>query len=157
MTNDYFDYIKNGCLITAGKIDNYNSMTIGWGTYGVLWSKNVFIAFVKPCRYTNNFLKDNDYYTVNFFDEKYKKEVMYFGSVSGRDIDKAKSCNFDLVDVKNVGVTFKQAKKTLLVKKIYTDQIDIKNYSKDYLDIIDKYYKIEEPHMVYVGEIIEEL
>lgn len=31
MNNDFFEEIRKGALITAGTIDEFNSMTIGWG------------------------------------------------------------------------------------------------------------------------------
>lgn len=150
--NEVFNDIHNGCLITAGSIDHYNSMTIGWGTFGCLWSKKVFIAFVKPCRYTYQFMEENDYFTVSFYDEKYKNELSYFGTKSGRDVDKAKETGFHPVDVKGVSVTFKEANETFLLKKIYAQDLDLDQIPEE---IVKRYYLKEEPHRVYVGEVIE--
>ena len=65
------EMINNGCLVTAGKIDNFNTMTIGWGMIGTIWRKKTFIVYVKPCRYTYSFMENNEYFTISFYDKKY--------------------------------------------------------------------------------------
>ena len=54
-------------LITARKKDGtFNMCTIAWGRIGELWSKDVLTAYVKPIRFTDSFLKEDDYFTVTF-------------------------------------------------------------------------------------------
>ena len=75
------EIVKNLCnklntewaLLTAGDKNKFNSMTISWGSFGVLWFKNVVKIYVRPERYTLEFLKNQDYFTVSFYDAKYKK------------------------------------------------------------------------------------
>ena len=43
-------------LITAGTQDRCNTMTASWGGLGVLWNKNVATIYVRPQRYTFEFL-----------------------------------------------------------------------------------------------------
>ena len=62
--NNIFDSMKKAALLTAGTIDNFNTMTIGWAVNGVIWGKNVFIVYVRPSRYTYKFMEENDYFTV---------------------------------------------------------------------------------------------
>ena len=38
-------------LATAGSIDDYNPMTIGWGPLGVLWGKPIYTVFVSSSRF----------------------------------------------------------------------------------------------------------
>ncbi len=152
MMNDFYNKINKGAILTSGSIDNYNAMTIGWATIGCLWSKKVLIVYVKPCRYTNSFMEKNEYFTVSFYTNEYKKELAYFGTKSGRDVDKAKECNMHPISLdKYQAVTFKEATETIICKKIYSQTL-----TEPFLDEVrDKYYKTEEPHIVYVGEIIE--
>lgn len=42
--------VAKGALITVKNGDQVNSMTIGWGTLGVEWGRNVFVAFVRQDR-----------------------------------------------------------------------------------------------------------
>lgn len=151
MTSNVFEDVRQGLLVTAGNINDFNTMTIGWGTYGCLWSKEVYIVFVKPCRYTYEFMEKNEYFTVTYFDDCYKKEIMYLGSHSGRDENKVEKVGFHPIDIDGVAVGFNEAKKTLVLKKIFWQDLDKTNMPKE---VIDKYYNIEEPHRVYVGEVV---
>ena len=47
-------------LITAGTEEKYNTMTASWGGAGVLWNKNVVTCYIRPQRYTKEFVDAND-------------------------------------------------------------------------------------------------
>ena len=145
------EMIKEGCLITAGDINNYNTMTIGWGMIGTIWRKKTFVAYVKPVRYTYQFMENNDYFTISFYDKKYIKEIGYLGSKSGRNTNKVKDVNFHPVQLDN-GVTFEEAYCTIVCKKYYWSDINKENVMQ--IDI-DRYYSNEDVHRVYYGEIID--
>lgn len=138
-------------LVTSGEFSNHNSMTIAWGELGTLWHRNVVTIYVKPCRYTYSFIENNDYFVVSFFDSKYKHALAIMGNKSGRNVDKDKLAN--LTPNKHNDVTiYKEAKLTFVCKKIYFADLDLNHIPKIE---IDKYYKEEKPHRMYVGEIIE--
>ena len=48
---------KQWALVTAGTLEDYNTMTISWGGLGTLWSRPVATVYVKPVRYTYHFLE----------------------------------------------------------------------------------------------------
>ena len=137
-------------LVTAGTIDRFNTMTISWGGMGTLWNKPVATVYVKPVRYTHEFLEANELFTVSFFDERYRKALGLLGSKSGRDCDKVGMSG--LTPVKILGsVGFKEAEKTLVLKKIYRQDLSpdaIPDFAKE------TYYRTEAPHTMYIGEII---
>ena len=54
-------------LVTAGNINDYNTMTAAWGGLGFLWQKNVAICYIRPQRYTYQFAEKNEYFTLTFF------------------------------------------------------------------------------------------
>ena len=66
--------LRPGILVTTKAGDKINSMTIGWGTIGVVWEKPIFVAYVRDCRYTYEMLQKNPEFTVNIpvgeFDKK---------------------------------------------------------------------------------------
>ena len=69
---------KNWALVTAGSIEDYNSCTVSWGSLGNIWgnpgqSHKVAPVYIHPARYTSEFLKRNDFFTVSFFDPKFRK------------------------------------------------------------------------------------
>lgn len=87
---------KEWAIVTAGDLEHYNSCTIGWGSFGNSWRDeenkcSTITIYVHPTRYTSEFLKDNDYFTVSFYPEKYRSALAYIGSHSGRDEDKTKA------------------------------------------------------------------
>lgn len=146
-------------LITAGnEKDGYNTMTASWGHMGSLWaSKNglpTAIIYIRPQRYTKEFVDREDYYTLSFFDKSYKKELGYLGSHSGRDEDKVKKVG--LTPIFNEKYTyFEEAKLVLVCRKLYRAPIK-EEYFID-KDIINEMYPNKDFHDVYVGEIVKAL
>lgn len=145
------EMIKKGCLLTAGTIDNFNTMTIGWGMVGTIWRKDVFIVYVKPSRYTYDFIESNDYFTVSFYDKNYNSALAYLGTKSGRDCNKVEDVKFHPVKVEN-SVSFKEAKMTILCKKCYYTDLNEDAIPEE---AKDRYYNDNCIHRVYYGEIMK--
>ena len=137
-------------LLTAGTPEHFNTMAISWGTLGTLWSKPVATVFVKPVRYTHDFMESSEFFTVCFFDRSHRREIAYLGSRSGRDGDKLAATSLTAVPV-GESVGFAQAHTTLLCRKLYTHDLDIDRIPAE---IVAQDYTEEAPHTVYVGEVI---
>ena len=75
-------------LVTAGTKEKFNTMTASWGGTGVLWGKTVAFIFIRPERYTYEFIKKCDTLTLSFLGEENKAIHKVCGSKSGRDTDK---------------------------------------------------------------------
>ena len=43
-------------LITAGNKEGSNTMTASWGGLGIMWGKKVATAYIRPQRYTKEFV-----------------------------------------------------------------------------------------------------
>ncbi|MGM9521186.1 MAG: flavin reductase family protein [Oscillospiraceae bacterium] len=142
-------------LITAGDSGKLNTMTASWGGVGELWGKHVAFCFVRPTRYTYGFMEQGDYYTLSFYDEKFRKQLQLCGSKSGRDVDKVKACGFGTEKAECGAPYFKEARLVLVCKKLYTDDIKPENFTDKTLD--EKWYPEKDYHKVYVGEILEVL
>ncbi|MGL5479008.1 MAG: flavin reductase family protein, partial [Clostridium sp.] len=56
---------KGGAFLTASKDGKVNTMTISWGSVGYMFRKPVFMALVRDSRYTNEFLKDGEEFTIS--------------------------------------------------------------------------------------------
>lgn len=142
-------------LITGGDKDNYNSMTACWGGIGHLWDNHhCCFIFIRPSRYTYEFLEKYDYFTIQFFNEKYKDKLHFLGTTSGRDMDKIEKVDFTPIFSKNNSVYYEEAKMVIDCKKIYYQDIDPENF----LDkSVDNWYKENYPedgyHRMYVGSI----
>ena len=62
-----FDKIsKQWMLITAGDRNGSNTMTASWGGVGHHVGKPVATAYIRPQRYTKEFVDDNEYFTLSF-------------------------------------------------------------------------------------------
>lgn len=136
-------------LLTAGDENNFNTMTVSWGAVGELWGKDVVFCFVRPQRYTYEFMENSDTFTLTFFDGEYKKELGFCGSKSGRDYDKVKETGF--VPMKaGEGVSFEQAHTVIVCKKIAFQDMTPDGFLSD--DIM-KNYSAADYHRTYVGAI----
>ena len=149
--NPFEKFNKEWALVTAGNKDKFNSMTISWGSMGTLWFKSIVTIYVRPERYTFDFLKDSDYFTVSFYDEKYKDRLIMFGRCSGRDVDKVSESGFSPLFL-DKGITYKEAKETIVLKKIYMQKLDKKLLSSD----MDCYSDGGSEHYMIIGEVIDD-
>ena len=114
---------KDWYLITAGDENNYNTMTASWGFMGYMWNKNVVTIVVRPQRYTMDFIKKNDKFTLSFFDEAQKDVLKFCGTNSGRDVNKAEATGIEPIAIED-SVTFKQAKQVFVCKKLYAQPLE---------------------------------
>lgn len=143
---------KEWFLITSGNINNYNTMTASWGMMGFLWGKPVINCFVRPQRYTFDFIEKNDLFTISFFESDKKDALTFCGTKSGRDYDKAKETGLTPLDVDNC-VTFSEASLVFVCKKMYTQNFEKNNFLED--DNVEKWYANNDFHKSYIGEIIK--
>ena len=139
------------CLITAGTKDSYNTMTASWGAMGELWNKDVCFCFVRPQRYTSEFIEKEEYFTLSFFAEDYKKALTFCGRNSGRDVDKAKETGLTARAEGN-SVSFEEAEIVLLCKKVAFQDIKPEGFLDPTID--SACYPDKDYHRMYIGEII---
>jgi len=66
---------KEWMLITAEKDGKVNTMTASWGGMGILWNKKVAFIFIRPQRYTKEFVDATSHLSLTFFDESYRKQL----------------------------------------------------------------------------------
>ena len=152
--NPIFEFDKTWALVTSRKKDgSFNMCTLSWGSIGVLWSKEVVTIYVKPIRHTDSFIQEDDYFTVTFFNDDHKKDLALCGTKSGRDIDKINESDLEVIELEN-GITYKDFKRVYVCKKIYQSPF-VKEGFVNNQESLDRYYKDEPFHNMYVGEIIK--
>ncbi|HJB25516.1 MAG TPA: flavin reductase family protein [Firmicutes bacterium] len=137
-------------LLSAKKDDGFNMMTVSWGTFGVLWGRNIVNVFVRPQRYTYEFMENSDTFTLCFFDEDYHKSLETAGRLSGRDVDKVKECGFTPI-IDGNSVYYEEASYVFLCRKLYRDAF----HPEQFVDktIPETVYPTKDYHISYVGEI----
>uniref|UniRef100_S0DGI3 Flavin reductase like domain-containing protein n=1 Tax=termite gut metagenome TaxID=433724 RepID=S0DGI3_9ZZZZ len=97
-------------VITAGTDGDYNSMVAGWGGWGILLNKPVTWCILHADRYTLEYMLREKKYTMCYFDEGQKEEIMFFGGKSGRDTDKMKEHTLLPVTAPDGSIAYKEAK-----------------------------------------------
>lgn len=139
-------------LITAGTIDSFNTMTASWGGLGVLWNKRICFCFIRPSRYTYNFMEKSDFFSLSFFNEEYRDVLQFCGTNSGRDVDKVSMTGITPLEGFTGTVYFAEAKLVLECKKIYYQDLDHTHFIES--DTME-HYPEENYHRIYIGEIIK--
>ena len=139
-------------LITAGSPEAYNTMTGGWGGFGVLWGRNICWCVIRPQRYTYEFMERSENFTLSFFDEQYRGALQLCGTKSGREVDKAAAAGITALPGELPGTTcFAEARLVLECRKIYFQDLDPQHF----LDpSIEENYPERDYHRMYVGEIM---
>ncbi len=141
-------------LVTAGNWDSMNTMTISWGGVGIMWNKPVAYTFIRPQRYTFEFLEREECFSICFFDESFREALSLCGSKSGRNVNKIEQTGLTPVFTEEGVPYFEQARLVLICKKMYAQFLNeesvlggeavLKQYDDDY-------------HKMYISEILEVL
>ena len=140
-------------LVTAGDRRKFNTMTASWGGMGILWGRPVAFSFIRPQRYTYGFLQNSGFYTLSFYDGKYRDALSLCGTKSGRDCDKVKEAGLTPV-FGDHSVYFGEANLVLVCKKLYEQPMD----PACFLDpSIERNYPDKDYHRIFVGEITQVL
>lgn len=139
--------------ITAGRAEKFNSMTASWGSLGVLWNRPIATIFVRPQRYTREFLEQETHFSLCFFPEAQRNALRIFGAASGRELDKAQAAGLTPVSDPSGCVYYAEARLVLILKKIYHQDLDPANIGVDLADT----YADQDYHRMYIGEIVKVL
>ena len=138
-------------LITAGDESKCNTMTASWGGLGELWNESVATIYVRPQRYTKEFLDVKDTFSCCFFDERYREMLQYCGRVSGREEDKIQKTGLHALYDEAGTPYFEEARMVLLCRKIYCAQLDPKGILVPAYD--QKNYAAHDYHTMYIGKV----
>jgi len=146
--------LRSGILITTKVGDKVNSMTIGWGTLGVIWEWPVFVAYVRQQRYTREMLDQCREFTINVPVGDFPRRALgVCGSKSGRDMDKIAAAGLTPVEPEVIGVPgIKEFPLTLECRVLYRQEQESDQFNDE---ITRQFYTIETgDHICYYGEIV---
>ena len=152
-TTDHLQH--GGVFLTIAGQDGQapNTMTIGWGSVGCIWSRPVFTVLVRPLRHSYDMILNAKEFTVSVPTKNpLKKELAFAGTQSGRDVNKFEGHGLTAVPAQEVsapiigecGIHFEC--KTLLTQDMTPDRTDP--------SIIDYTYKAGDFHTLFFGEIV---
>ncbi len=68
---------KEWMLVSAGDEDKFNMMTASWGGAGFLWNKPVVFVFIRPERYTREFVDAKGAFTLSFWVKNIRQPIRY--------------------------------------------------------------------------------
>lgn len=144
---------KDWALVTAKRGDEVNPMTINWGGLGYLWNRPVATIYVRPQRYTYNFVEKAEGFSISFYDGEYHPQLQYCGTISGRDEDKVAHCGFTTCMEGDVPY-FAEAKVVLICKTLYKQDMK-EEFALS--TAVTKEYPKKDYHRVYIAEVIKVL
>ncbi|MBQ7415664.1 MAG: flavin reductase [Oscillospiraceae bacterium] len=148
---------KEWMLVTAGNAERgYNTMTASWGHLGSIWGHGgglpTAVVYLRPQRYTKEFVDREELFTITVFPEQYRKALGYLGSHSGRDGDKVAAAGLTPV-FEGKYTTFAEAKLTLVCRKLYRGTIEEGGFVDK--SIVSEHYPNSDFHDFYIGQIIK--
>lgn len=140
-------------LITAEKDGRVNTMTASWGGVGILWGKTVATAYIRPQRYTKEFVDAGETFTLSFFGQEQKKALGYLGKVSGKEVPD-KIAQSGLHDTTVGGApAFAEAELVLVCRKLYAQEMKPECFVAG--EEIGRWYPEKDFHTMYIAEITE--
>lgn len=150
---------KEWMLVTAGnEARGYNTMTASWGHLGSMWGHGgglpTAVIYLRPQRYTKEFVEREEVFTLSVFPEEYKKDLGHLGRVSGRDGDKIAATGLTPV-FEGDYTYFAQAKVVLVCRKLYQSTLKEEGFHDK--SILTDHYPNRDFHEMYIGEIVKVL
>ena len=152
VANKIMTQIKKGAFLTVKAEAQLNTMTIGWATVGIVWSKPIMMVAVRDSRHTFGIIEKAADFTVTFPGDGMKKELMFCGTKSGRTYDKFKECSLQ------IGAAQKTLSPIIQVpgihfecKIVYKSAMDPALLDAGYMSL----YPENDFHTLYFGEILD--
>lgn len=139
-------------LFCAGADEaNCNTMTASWGQLGVMWNKPVACIYIRPQRYTREFVEREARFSVTFFEPgTHRSELNLLGSKSGRDGNKIAEAGLTPMLFDGVPA-FEEAHMVLVCRKLYQQDLEGASFLAPGLDAA--FYPDKDYHRMYIGEI----
>lgn len=140
-------------LVGAGTPQHCNAMTASWGQLGHVWNTFVSTVYVRPQRYTYEFVEQYERYSISFFAPGTQRQALnIMGSQSGRDGDKIAQAGLTVAGFgPHNTAAFHEANLVLICRKLYSQDIKAEHFVEPAM--IETYYPERDFHRMYVGAI----
>lgn len=155
LAQPYSLFSQKWFLLTSGDYEtrHFNTMTIEWGSLGKVWGLPLVQVFVRPSRYTYQFMEQYDTFTLSCFPAQYRKALNLLGTRSGREGDKIAEAGLTPTAASHVAApVFAEAELTLECRKMYWDDIIPARMSDE--EALTRFGQLPDPHRVYFGRIL---
>jgi flavin reductase (DIM6/NTAB) family NADH-FMN oxidoreductase RutF len=155
LNKNLFKLVGSDWMLVAAESDNkVNAMTASWGGFGVMWNKNVAFVVIRQSRYTKELIDKADSFSLSFLSSDYKKQLSYFGSVSGRNEDKIAKSGLSIGHIE-AAPYFADADLVVICKKLYAQEYKPECFIDTKLN--SDYYAEGDYHTLYIAEITKVL
>ncbi len=149
--------IKGFPVITAGKEEHYNSMTGSGGGLGLFFRKPTIWCILRSDRYTLELIEKEQTYTISYFPNEYKEQILFLGKESGRDSEKMKEVELTSVQTPSGKISFRESGliiecKLLVLTTVGPDDL----YAQEAKDYVSEEYKDKSHYRkIAFGEITQ--
>ncbi|HUH65895.1 MAG TPA: flavin reductase family protein [Syntrophales bacterium] len=151
VAQDSMNKIKKGAFLTVKSGKGLNTMTIGWATFGVVWTKPIMMVAVRLSRHTFGIIEAAKDFTVSIPMGDMQKEIAICGTKSGRDVNKYQLCDLETADSRHVASPIiKTAGRHYECRIVYKSAMNPALLDKDYDSSL---YPKKDYHTLYFGEI----
>lgn len=144
-----------GLLLLSGdpQRSRQNLITIGWIQFGNLWNKCTVNVFIRKSRYSYQILQKNEGFSLNIMDvQKYKSELQFCATKSGKDCDKLKETGLTKIDSGVIsGSSLKEASVVFECKIIFREMFEKESLPSSCLI---SYYPDDDFHQMIIGEVM---
>ncbi len=142
-------------ILTAGTSEKFNSMVTSWGGWGIVFGKPGVFHILHSNRYTLEQIREQQAYTVSFFDEQFKDDIMQFGMKSGRDSNKMKETKLTGVQTPNGNPAYKEAKIILECRLAEVTTVAPEDFydEEDRKFVVDAHTETGEYHKLVLSQI----
>ena len=145
---------KDFTVITAG--EEPNSMVASWGGVGIMFNKPVTWCFLRANRYTLEKIRETGTYTMCYFPDQYKGEIMQFGMKSGRNSDKMAQTALTPMNTPDGFPAYKEAKIIIECRLVAASTVSKDEFytqeAKDFLQ--EGYDEAKDWHKLVYGDIV---
>ena len=147
------DQIREGAFLTVQAGEALNTMTIGWATIGIVWSRPIMMVAVRLTRHTFTLIEKADDFTVSFPSGDMSEELTFCGTRSGRDYDKFKECNLPIAPGQRVTTPVLNVPGLHYENKIVYKAAMDPAFLRPEMD--QAIYPARDYHTLYFGEIVD--
>lgn len=142
--------------ITAGKEEHYNSMVGSGGGFGLLFKKPAIWCIIRSDRYTLELIEKKRSYTLSYFSDEYKEQMLFWGSKSGRDSEKMKESRLTSIETPLGNISFTEAKLIIECKLTQLTTPDPNDFcTREAENYVNEAYKSANDYRKYLfGEMI---
>lgn len=145
---------KTWFLLTCGDFASgkFNTMTVAWGSMGVMWFKPFVQVVVRPTRYTYEFMEQYESFTLSALGDDHRKALQFMGSHSGRDTDKIAETGLTPIASSAVAAPgYDEAELIIECRKTYWQDMDPSQFVDP---SIEQHYPEKDYHRIYFGQVL---